>query len=73
MSVHLNLFFLLLKGEDMIKIYEGKLPDIEIVRTINGKKRIIKIPLDSMCTIYEQSGQTYYCVNNSTRKLLPTA
>ena len=56
----------------MVKIFEGQLPDVEILRTINGKKKIIKIPLDAFCTIYEQSGQTYYCVNSST-KLLPTA
>ena len=56
----------------MTKVYEGILPDVEIVRRINGKKKIIKIPLRDFCTIYEQSGQTYYCVNNST-KLLPTA
>jgi hypothetical protein len=56
----------------MTKVYEGILPDIEIVRMINGKKKIIKIPLRAFCTIYEQSGHTYYSVNNST-KLLPTA
>jgi len=56
----------------MTKIYEGELPDVEIVRTIGGMKKIIKIPLQAFCTIYEQSGQTYYCVNGST-KLLPTA
>ncbi len=56
----------------MTKIYEGELPDMEIVRTVAGKKIIIKIPLQAFCTIYEQSGQTYYCVNNS-KKLLPTA
>jgi len=55
----------------MIKIYEGKLPNVEIVRTVSGKKKIIKIPLQAFCTIYEQSGQTYYCVNDSKR-LLPT-
>jgi len=55
----------------MTKIYEGKLPDVEIVRTIGGMKKVIKIPLQAFCTIYEQSGQTYYCVNGST-KLLPT-
>ena len=56
----------------MVKIFEGQMPDVKIVRTINGKKKIIKIPLDDFCTIYEQSGQTYYYVNSST-KLLPTA
>jgi len=56
----------------MTKIYEGKLPNVEIVRTVDGKKKIIKIPLQAFCTIYEQSGQTYYCVNDS-KKLLPTA
>ena len=56
----------------MTKIYEGELPDVEIVRTIDGMKKVIKIPLQAFCTIYEQSGQTYYCVNDS-KKLLPTA
>jgi len=60
------------KGDVMTKVYEGKLPDVEIVRMINGKNKIIKVPLQAFCTIYEQSGQTYYCMNNST-KLLPTA
>ena len=56
----------------MTKIYEGALPDVEIVRTVGGMKRVIKIPLQAFCTIYEQSGQTYYCVNGS-KKLLPIA
>ena len=53
----------------MIKIYECKLPNRKILRTINGKRQVIIIPCDDICTIYEQSGQLYYCINDATRPI----
>jgi len=48
----------------MVKIYVGKLPDRKIVRTVNGETKSIVIPSYDVCTIYEQSGQLYYSINN---------
>ena len=68
----LDVFSLYSKGENMVKIYEAKLPNRRILQVVNGEKKVIIIPCNDICSIYEQSGQLYYCINNATR-LIPIA